>query len=451
MMKIVLHLLVFCCITSLYSQEWVSVGGGANNTVRGIYVDEITNNLYAVGTFDSIGGVNAYRVAYWDGSVWNSLCDPPYILDSNPIMSAIVYNNELYVAGMQYLMGDSITGSLSHLNNGEWEKFGSPDGATYLESFDNKLFVYNNFQTIGNKPLKYIATWDGANWEPFGDTSITNHLNIAFLADIEMYNSNYVVGGNINDTQYKELMQWDGLTWKSLSNGIPGGSAWVNCMKSYQGILYIGGYFNAPNFPEFLVAWDGEKFFKPFSDVNYIGQVWDLEVINNELYILGPVQIGTSPETYGITKFNGDSICAFGGSDLLINPPYLRMISEINGELYFNTIKTILDDTVNYIVKWNGSAMDTCISSPVHLGVNKLESPTMSIYPNPSKGKITIAFSEEHEDLTLTFVNLDGKILKVIELSSNVNSYTLEIENKGMIFYSLQGTNTFLIGKMVLE
>lgn len=207
---------------------------------------------------------------------------------------------------------------MAHYSNNTWESFGSPNAGGFLEIMDNKLYAYGFFDSIGGKHLNSIAIWDGISWEPFGDTTVLNNIDIFVVVDIEIYNSNYIIGGNIDDGPYKELIQWDGVSFTPLGNGaiIPGGSAWVNCLKTYQRILYIGGYFKEPGFPQFLVAWDGQSFFNPFPYVEFRGQVWDLEVIDNELYFAGPFRVENSNVTFGLAKFDGDNFCAFGGSGI---------------------------------------------------------------------------------------------------------------------------------------
>ena len=357
------------------AQNWVSVGGGADLFVRYIFTDTLSNRLYAVGEFHEIGGIAAYRTAYWDGIDWTSLCDPSFVAESNPIMWGTIYNNDVFVSGTHSVMGDSITGKISHyLGNSIWESFGNPLGYCAIETIDDKLYAIGVYDSIGNKPIKNIATWDGTSWEPIGDTSVSNYFNVSFIGSIETFNSNLILGGNIDSPPFKELIQWDGSSWNPLGNGIPGDS-WVNCLKSYQGILYIGGYFNTPGFPNFLVAWDGQNFFKPFPEVDFLGQVWDLEVINNELYIVGPVQLDVPNVNYGLAKFDGDTLCVFGGAGILgtsVETLGARQIIGLNGDLYVTANKVMLNDTVNYIAKWNGTQMDTCLIQPLHLGISEL-------------------------------------------------------------------------------
>jgi hypothetical protein len=411
-----------------FCQNWVSVGGGADLFVRNIFSDTLTNRLYAVGEFHEIGGTPAYRVAYWDGINWVSMCDTSFVAESNPIMWGTIYNNEIFVSGTHSVMGDSVTGKISHyLGNSNWESFGNPAGYCAIETIDDKLFAIGNFDSIGNKPLKNMAVWDGISWEPIGDSTTSNSFNVSFIGEIEKYNSNYVLGGNIDSPPFKEIMQWDGTNWTALGNGIPG-DAWVNCIKSYKGILYIGGYFNEPGFPNFLVAWDGQNFFKPFPDVNFLDQVWDLEVINEELYILGMIELSVPTVTYGLTKFDGDSLCVFGGSSIY-NTPGARQILELNDELYVTANKLMLDDTVNYIARWNGTEMDTCIFSPVHLAINELneDDTKYSVYPNPVSDFLFVDYIGNEKLISLTILNVNDQIL--YQATSITNSNKIDVSN----------------------
>lgn len=440
-----------------YTQNWISVGGGANFPVRELYADTINNQLYAVGQFTDIGSSNANRVALWNGTSWYSLCGQPYLSDPTTIPWVTMYNYELYVSGGQTIMGDSMTGHLAHYaGNSQWEKFADFDGIADLEVMENKLLLYGNFDSIGNQPIRNLAFWDGAVWSPAGDTNEFNTVNVAFIADVELYQSKLIVGGNINSTQYKEVLEWDGIAWAPLGNGIPGGSAWINCMKEYQGILYIGGYFNEPGFPAFLVAWNGQNYFKPFPDVDFLGQVWDLEVINNELYILGPVQIDIPYKTYGFTKFDGDTLCVFGGSGVWGTPydsPWASSITEFNGDLYVTANKTMLYDTVNYIAKWNGSEMDTCIYSPLQLGYTTLTNPVdkINIFPNPTSSLLSVSGIVEMEFQVLKLCDTQGKILFETVDFGQLKNIDVSVFSAGNYLLSIETKSGFTIWKRCIK
>jgi len=77
---------------------WSDVAGGTSYICLGCaQIFDMTifnNNLYVVGTFDSIGGIYASRIAYWDSTKWCSLGTT----FNYGLSSVAVYNNELYIA-----------------------------------------------------------------------------------------------------------------------------------------------------------------------------------------------------------------------------------------------------------------------------------------------------------------------------------------------------------------
>ncbi len=95
-------------------------GGGVNNTVRAIYIDNVKDHIYAGGEFTTAGGISAKRIARWDGNNWSRLCSGA--------------NNTVY----------AVTAKSSTVPAIHW----------------GDVYVGGEFTTAGGKSISYLAHWD---------------------------------------------------------------------------------------------------------------------------------------------------------------------------------------------------------------------------------------------------------------------------------------------------
>jgi hypothetical protein len=96
------------------------MGSGMNAPVRSLSTGS-DGGVYAGGVFTRAGGVDADRIAYWDGSEWHALG--------------------------------------SGLNNIAW--------AMQFDESGN-LYVGGGFNQAGGSPANHIARWDGTSWYAVG-------------------------------------------------------------------------------------------------------------------------------------------------------------------------------------------------------------------------------------------------------------------------------------------
>lgn len=131
-------------------EQWVPMGVGANNTINAVAVAP-NGDVVAVGTFTSIGGVAANRVARWVRSTqtWQALG----------------------------------TG----LNGTGWDVCIGPDG---------RVYVVGAFTQAGGNTVNYCAYYDGS-WHPMGyDPGLNDE---AFCVDITKDGAYVYIGGAFTD------------------------------------------------------------------------------------------------------------------------------------------------------------------------------------------------------------------------------------------------------------
>src|SRR5258705_11738376 len=98
--------ILFCFLAqyNLNAQTWDSVGTGITGSSTVNTMIEYNGRLYAAGAFTSTGGVQAKKIARWNGSSWDSVGGGL----SSDVYALAVYNGELY-AGGQFLMAGGNT------------------------------------------------------------------------------------------------------------------------------------------------------------------------------------------------------------------------------------------------------------------------------------------------------------------------------------------------------
>lgn len=428
--------LLFLAFSPLsHAQNWVSVGGGVSNDVRGLYVDTSENLLYIVGTFQEAGGNPAGRVAAWDGQNWTSLCDLNDFWDQSPIHDVIKYNNELIVSGSQYYMGNVITGGLAKLTTNGWQSFNDNiDGAMLMTVIDDELYAFCCFDEIDGQPIKDMAKWNGVYWDSIGTQSEWTIPNLnAQISNIVKYNNNLIAAGNFENGNLKEIAQWDGTAWLSLQNGVVG-EAYLFDAIVYKGILYVAGEFvksQTGNPANDVMAWNGETWFNPFPDVDFTFQVSDLEVINDELYIVGEYKFLGDNKKYTFAKYDGENFCAFGGSYNLNQHEDPFKIAGFNDEIYVSCNRVLFGDTVNYIAKWTGTEMDSCVYSPITVAVKELPKPETNyqVSPNPATNEVQIKWNSIFPGAQVFYLyDQFGKVIQEQKYISHSGENVIELE-----------------------
>jgi hypothetical protein len=76
---------------------------------------------------------------------------------------------------------------------------------------------------------------------------------------------------------------------------------------------------------------------------------------------------------------------------------------------------------------------------------------SITAFPNPSQGSVSINFNLLNEASNLTFLTVDGRVLESVNLSENTDSYTWYADYKGVVFYALKSQNTQMQGKLIFE
>ena len=228
-------------------------------------INAISSNLgmlYVGGTFTTIGGVPANRVASFDGTNWAPLGTGT----SGTVNALSSFDGSLYAGGFFQTAGGVATGPVARWDGTAWSSLGagvSGFGVSSLFADASGLVVGGDWDLLGGAPCDYPARWNGVSWQclsptplpPWPGPAVSGGMFDQFAGDI-IGTNNQAGGGNTT--------RWTGSDWVPLGDGL--GASGQLRLTTYNGNAYLtGGYL--VDFPGGAAvlwrAWNGATWSNP--------------------------------------------------------------------------------------------------------------------------------------------------------------------------------------------
>ncbi len=215
------------------------------------------NELYACGTFEksNLATPNytpTNNIAKWNGSYWEGVGNPPgvskyAIIDWSHVEEMVEYNNELYIVGSFDSVGGVPAINIAKWNGTNWAGLGNGQTPPVIAPVGlHCATVYNGELYMGGGYFE-IYKWNGSNWSVV--TTTDHEVN-----DMCVYNGELIVTGlfdTIAGISCKGLARFNGQTWNTgFGSGFSylGGSLYNGlCLNVLNNELYVGGYFDMVN------------------------------------------------------------------------------------------------------------------------------------------------------------------------------------------------------------
>ena len=212
-----------------------------------IYNDE----LYIMGSFDTIAGVVAHSIAKYDGTSWQPVHDLPIISqfsNSNHIYDMELYNGELYLGGT-FVNSSTNIYNLIKWDGSNWVfpgfgAYGIAD-VSKLFIFQGELYVtgqwseYYNANNIGH----CIAKYNGSSWTAVGEGAFFYPNNLGAIRSYAIKNNDLYLGGSFdfcNSITAYNFIKYDGNFWCSIDTTFQASGCPV-VMKFINDTLFVGG------------------------------------------------------------------------------------------------------------------------------------------------------------------------------------------------------------------
>ena len=352
--------LVITTICLSYGQFWQQVGTGVSNNVYAFAKDTPNNVLYAGGRFNDASGVQAFRVARWDGTSWTAVGDG---FDSDVNSLYVSPNGTLYAGGAFAASGLTPMNKIARWNGTTWVSLGSGCDAPVLAITGDALgniYAGGSFNTAGGVSAQCIAKWNGTAWSALGaGLGVSGN----YVEALTFFQGNLYAGGQYASsgaTALNSVARWDGTQWNSLNGGLAGLTVRASAFKEVNNELIVGGTFTAAGSvsANSLAKWNGTTWTAyPGGITGGQAKIKSLGYLFNTLYVGGNFSNAGAITAVDIAAYDGTNWSSLGAG---INGQ-VDALMDYKQEMYAGGAFTVVDTlNANYIARYR----TTCLTVP---------------------------------------------------------------------------------------
>lgn len=330
------------------TQAWASITPtNADGSIRCLSF-AADGSLYVGGTFTTIDGVAANRVARYTSGTWTALGTG---LNNSCLGMTIGFDGTIYVTGTFTTAGGGAAVRIARWNGSAWSAMGTgltgtgiPNGQAMATGLDGTIYVTGNFDNADGNAVNGIAYWDGNTFQAMGSGLSGGSVTGARLAiglDGRVY-----VAGNFTAidgvTNANGIGFWDGIAWYAMGTGVAGGAAEGSAVfvDPITGMVYLGGNWTSIDgitTPDSAARWNGSAW-APL-DVNLPGTatLYALAVSADGTLVLGYDQTGSAVSSANVTVTNEGNTSVYPVIDIAATGPLYTIRNITTGmEIFFN-------------------------------------------------------------------------------------------------------------------
>jgi hypothetical protein len=252
------------------THRWYALGTGVNNRVTALAL--YGTHLYVGGSFNSAGGQAIQDLAMWDtlNQIWSPVGSGVITMTSiSPSVNALaIYGSGNLIVGGQFESIGGVTArNIAFWNGASWLALGSGLGDGTISEEVNSLAVDGTELYAGGDFATYhcVAHWNGFNWQGLG--SGTTDSSNAKVDAIAISGTNVYIAGwfdRVADSggahTVNSIAYWgaDNL-WHNLGTGLNAGA--YTLAVSAGGNVYVGGQFSTAGgvTTSHLAVWNGSN------------------------------------------------------------------------------------------------------------------------------------------------------------------------------------------------
>jgi hypothetical protein len=288
--------------------KWSGIGKGVDGPVKALCA--MGRDLVVAGDFSYVGkgsdepGIEANRIARWDGKKWNIFA--PLNIDRE--IFAVAFDGQtLYIGGnFTKLEGKTDAHKIAMWDGKGWKPVGKSKfdkSIIAMTCVGKTLYVGGYFLNISEEePTSHVAMWDGKEWSEVGKKGLDNDVrSLANDGKIVYAAGDFFKSGTGDDM--RGVAQWDGTKWSKLGDGVNDACTAVTCI---DGKVCVAGSFYKVGGKDVsgALTWDGTQFQTIPKSKDLIVNVAML--YNGALYIGGNfIDLNDPAIRTGILKFDG--------------------------------------------------------------------------------------------------------------------------------------------------
>lgn len=351
------------------------------------------------GEFQNLDGVfGANNAVTLSGNEWASFSASGHYGLDGAVKAIKVCESGVFLAGeFERLLStgglspSTLNGLAQWTNDDLWAPVGRGDGVDgvihSVVQHNGSLIVGGDFIFAGDTLANNLASWDGSQWNSFGEDKSNGVFRWGDSAvhELIIYNGNLVVGGQFSFVNYgagehtsvNNIVKWDfnSQSWELVGHlGGDGVGGVVNtAYESDLGLLFIGGEFDEVNIgnpvvAKNVVAWDGAEFITlgDGAGVGVSGPVRSFASMDEVVIVGGSFDRANAhgPGSGQIVATNlvgwdGDGWHVFGSSGSNGLDGQVYALEVFGDELYVGGIFTVAYDSsgasdANRVARWDG-------------------------------------------------------------------------------------------------
>lgn len=209
------------------------------------------------------------------------------------IQAVVNWNGSLVAAGDISHAGGTPVQNVVSWNGSEFVQLGQGLNGTVtsLAVVGGTLYAAGDFTASGATALPNIARWTGSAWAAVGSGPPDDTTDLSLAADgstlLLLGRFTSVDGGAV---AARCVAQWNGATWSDVGGFAGADPGCLLAAARVGSTLYVGGWFDDENAPNYLNAYDGTVW--TYNVAALDGEVRKLSAVGGDLYLNGSFATG---------------------------------------------------------------------------------------------------------------------------------------------------------------